>query len=227
MGAVTSGHHDKALKHIQVLYAFADRDLESLIIPHGIMPVHVSKLLPLLGWYTGMLKLFQLEFTKVQLTVVSNSSELHKAHVLHHVTRKHQIEADRVIGGIGSAAAVTMQRNALLSTALYVCLACAAPVLGARCQRREARENVHTTQHSFTDTAAAIPISVTLAGVVRSVISESETISAGSMLVASHGQMATDSAPRRSERVTQPPARLLNASAVYVAPGIWRANARQ
>ena len=111
-----------------------------------------------------------LEFTKAQLAVVSNLSELHKAHVLHHwrlvgisiiiqevkhadantvanchlcnhpfrnlyeitesgdeekmlfstVTRKHQIEADRIIGGIGNAAAVTMLQDALLSTALYV-----------------------------------------------------------------------------------------------------------
>jgi len=38
------------------------------------------------------------------------------------------------------------------------------------------------------------------------------------MLVASHGQMASGSAPRRSERVTQPPARLLDASEAYVAP---------
>jgi len=111
-----------------------------------------------------------------------------------------------------------MLRDALLSTALYVCLACVAPVLGALYQRREARKNVHTTQHKFTDTAAAIPISVTLIGVVRAVVSESEPICAGSMLVASHGQMATDSAPQRSERVTQPPARLLNAPEVYVAP---------
>ena len=86
VGAVTSGHHETALKHMQILHAFAsaDRDLQGLIIPHGIMPVHVSKLLPLLGWYTGMLKSFQLEFTKAQFTVISNLSELHKAHVLHH-----------------------------------------------------------------------------------------------------------------------------------------------
>jgi len=31
-----------------------------------------------------MLKLFHLEFTEVQLTLVSNLFELHKAHVLHH-----------------------------------------------------------------------------------------------------------------------------------------------
>jgi len=48
------------------------------------MPLHVSELLPLLGWYTGMLKSFYLEFTKALLTVVSNLSELHKAHVLYH-----------------------------------------------------------------------------------------------------------------------------------------------
>jgi len=134
------------------------------------------------------------------------------------VTRKHQIEADRVIGGIGFAAAVTMLRDALLSIALYVCLVCAAPVLGALHQRREARENVHTTKHTATDTAAAIPMSVALAGVLRAVIPESETMSACSMLVASHGQMATDSAPRRSERVTQPSASLLDASELYEAP---------
>jgi len=262
VGAVTSGHHDKALKHIQVLYAFADRDLENLIIPHGIMPVHVSKLLPLLGWYTGMLKLFQLEFTKVQLTVVSNLSELHKAHVLHHwrlvgipmisqevkhtdastmanyhlcnhhfrnlyeikesgddettlfaaVTRKHQIEADRVIGGIGSASAVTMLRDALLSTALYVCLACAAPVLGARYQRREAQEIAHKTNPSDTDATAATPMTA-LDGVGRIEVPESEAIPADSMLV----EMATDSAPQRSECVTQQPARLLHAVEEYVA----------
>jgi len=74
------------------------------------------------------------------------------------VTRKHQIEADRVIGGIGSAAAVTRLRDTLLSTALYVCLACAAPVLGAHYQRRDAWEHVHTTQHTATDTAAAIAV---------------------------------------------------------------------
>ena len=200
--------------------------------------------------------------------MVSNLSELHNSHVLHHwrlvgipmishevkcvgastvanchvcnhpfrnlyeitesgdeekalfaaVTRKHQIEADRVIGGIGSAAAVTMLRDALLSTALYVCLACAAPVLGALYQRRGVREGVNTTKPQDTDTTAEIPMSVALAGVVRAVVPESETISAGSMLVASYGQMATDSAPRRSQRVTPPPTRRLNASQAYVAP---------
>ena len=55
------------------------------------------------------------------------------------VTRKHQIEADRVIRGIRSVAAVTMLQDALLSTALYVCLACATPILGAVLPRREAK----------------------------------------------------------------------------------------
>jgi len=211
-----------------------------------------------------MLKSFLLEFTKVQLTVASNLSELHKAHVLHHwhlvgilmisqevkcvgaitvanchlcnhpfrnlyeimksgdeekalfaaVTRKHQIEADGVIGGIGSGAAVTMLRDALLSTALYVCLACAARVLGARYQCREAWESVYTTR----PTTAAIPIPVALAGVITGVTPEREPIFAGSMLVTSHGPMATDSAPRRSERVTQQPDRLLYVVELYVAP---------
>ena len=37
-------------------------------------------------------------------------------------------------------------------------------------------------------------------------------------MIISHGQMATDSAPRCSERVTQQPTRLLDAVKVYVAP---------
>ena len=41
--AVENGHQKTALEHIQVLHAFADRDLQSLIIPHGIMPLYVSK----------------------------------------------------------------------------------------------------------------------------------------------------------------------------------------
>ena len=133
------------------------------------------------------------------------------------VTRKHQIEADRVIGGIGSTAAVTMLRDALLSTSLYVCLACAARVLGARYQRRKAQENVYATNPTDTDAAAAILMTVALAGSTTVVSPESEPIITGSMMVASHGQMATDSAPRRSERVTQQPARLLDDVEVYVA----------
>ena len=84
VGAVKSGHQETVLKHIWTLHAFADRDLQGLNILHGIMPLHVSNLLLILGWYTGMFKSFHLEFTKTQLTVVSNLSELHKAHVLLH-----------------------------------------------------------------------------------------------------------------------------------------------
>jgi len=134
------------------------------------------------------------------------------------VTRKHQIEADRVIGGIGTAAAVTMLRDTLLSTSLYVCLACAAPVLGARYQRREAWEIVQTTTSTDSDATVPITVTVALAGVGRVVVPESEAILAGSMSVASSGHMAIDSAPRRSERVTQQPAKLLDAMEVYVVP---------
>ena len=105
-----------------------------------------------------------------------------------------------------------MLQDALLSTALYVCLGCAARVLGARYQRREARENVHITQSTDTDTTVAIPIPVALAGVVTVVVPQSEAIFPVSTLVASHGQMATDYAPRRSERVTRQPAKLLDAT---------------
>jgi len=81
------------------------------------------------------------------------------------------------------------------------------------------------------DVNAAISVMVALAGVARVVVLESEAISAGSMSVKSCGQMATDSGPRRSERVTQQPARLLDALEVYVAQphpsGMWRANAKQ
>ena len=38
----------------------------------------------LLGWYAGILKSFRLRFTKDQLAVVFNLSELHNAQVLHH-----------------------------------------------------------------------------------------------------------------------------------------------
>ena len=133
-------------------------------------------------------------------------------------TRKHQIEADRVIGGIGCAAAVTMLRDALLSTALYVCLACAALVLGARYQRRETRENIQTTTSTHADATAATPVTVPLAGVPRVVIPESEASVAGSMSVAPNGHMATASAPRRSECATQQPARLQDGFEVFVAP---------
>ena len=92
------------------------------------------------------------------------------------------------------------------------------PSLGRHYQRREAQKNVPKTKPTATDATAVIPMTVALARVVRVVVPESETIPAGSMLVASHGHMATDSAPRRSERVTQQPARLLHAVEVYVAP---------
>jgi len=83
-GAVSSEHKEAALKHIQGLHDFADRDLQGLIIPHGIIPIHVSKLLLLFGWYAGMLKSFRFQFTKDQLAVGFNLSDLHKAQVLHH-----------------------------------------------------------------------------------------------------------------------------------------------
>ena len=70
-GAVANEHQLPALQHIQVPHDFADRDLQGLIIPHGIMPVHVSKLLPLLGWYASMLISFRLQFTKDQLNYAS------------------------------------------------------------------------------------------------------------------------------------------------------------
>jgi len=134
------------------------------------------------------------------------------------VTRKHQIKTDRVIGGIGSRAAVTMLQDALLSTALYVCLGCAARVLGARYQRREGRENKHTAQPTDTDMTVAILIPVAPAKEVRVLVPESEAIFADSMLNASHGQMATDSAPQRSERVTRQPDKLLDALDPHAAP---------
>ena len=95
---------------------------------------------------------------------------------------------------------------------------CDCPVLGARCQRREAQEIVLTTTSTDGDTTAAIPVTVALAGVGRVVAPESEAILEGSMSVVSYGQMETDSAPRRSERVTQQPAKLLHAVDIYVAP---------
>ena len=179
-------------------------------IQYGIIPIHVSKLLVLFGWYTGMFKSFRLQFIEDQLAVDFNLSELHKAHVLHHwrhvgipmidqqvkyahegtvvnchlcnhpfrnlyemretgdeekalfaaATRKHQTEADCVIGGIGSAAAVTKLQDALLSAALYVCFACAAPILSAHYQRREAQKMVQITTCSDTNATALLSMVV-------------------------------------------------------------------
>ena len=39
-GAIKSGYNEKALKLIQVFHALADKDLQGLIIPLGIMPVY-------------------------------------------------------------------------------------------------------------------------------------------------------------------------------------------
>jgi len=148
------------------------------------------------------------------------------------VTRKHQIEADRVIGGIGRAAAVTMLRDALLSTALYVCQACVARVLGARYQRREDRENVNRTKLSDADTTAAILIPVALARVITGIVPERKSIVTGSMLVASHGQMATDSAPpdEANARHNNPPDFYVLWNYMWLQShpsGMSRANARQ
>ena len=63
------------------------------------------------------------------------------------MTRKHQIETDCVVGGIGTAAAVTMLWDAILSTSVHVCLACTVPVLGAHYQGggpgNRADNNIH------------------------------------------------------------------------------------
>ena len=90
--------------------------------------------------------------------------------------------------------------------------------MGARYQRREAREHVHTTHHTDTDMTVGILIPVAPAREVRVVVPESEAIFAGNTLNASNSQAATDSAPRRSERVTRQPVKLLNAPDAYAAP---------
>ena len=64
----------------------------------------------------------------------------------------------------------------------------------------------------------AIQIPVAPAGKVRVVVPESGAIFAGSTLNATHGQMTTDSSPRRSERVTRQPAKLIDAPDAYTAP---------
>jgi len=71
-GTFTREHQGASLKHIQALRDFADRDLQDLIIPHGIMPifwflVNVSKLLLLLGWYDGSSNLFAFNLQKTNL----------------------------------------------------------------------------------------------------------------------------------------------------------------
>ena len=50
---------------------------------------------------------------------------------------KYQLEADRVIGGVGAKRAVDLFRDTLRNSGVCVCMACAVPVLGARLRRRE------------------------------------------------------------------------------------------
>ena len=120
------------------------------------------------------------------------------------VTRKHQTKAGRVIGGVGTAAAVTMLRDALLSTALYVCLGCAALVLGAHYQHREAQE-MCADNNCDAHTTAALPVTVGRAAVGTVVTPESEAILEVSMSAVSHGQMETGSTSRHRVRVTRQP----------------------
>jgi len=67
-------------------------------------------------------------------------------------------------------------------------------------------------------TRLQLPVTVALAGVGRVVIPESEATVEDRMSVPSRGQMETDNTPRRSECVTQQPAKLLDAVDAYVAP---------
>jgi len=130
-------------------------------------------------------------------------------------TRKHQTKADRVIEGIGT---VIKLWDALLSTALYVCFVCAAPVLGARYQRREAQKMVQTRTSNNANATAVLPMAVVLAGVGRVKIPESETLLQNARSTASSGQIASDGTCRRSARVTRQSATLLDAVNACVAP---------
>jgi len=74
-------------------------------------------------------------------------------------------------------------RDALLSTALYVCLGCAVPVLGARHQRREAQEIAESLKAHDAHTTATrqtLTLTVGLGGVGRA-----DTAATGSILDAS------------------------------------------
>jgi len=133
-------------------------------------------------------------------------------------TRKHQTEADRVIGGIRTAAAVTKLRDALLSTALYVCFACAAPVLSARYQRREAQKMVQITTSNDANATAVLSMVVPFAGVGRVESPERETMLQGARSAASSRQIASDGAFLRSTRLTRLPSTLLDVVDAYVAP---------
>jgi len=84
-----------------------------------------------------------------------------------------------------------------------VCLACAAPVLGARYSRREAQEIVQITTSNDAHATAALPVTVALAGVGRVVTPQSEAMLEDSSSAVSCGQMETDSMSGRSERVTE------------------------
>ena len=75
---------------------------------------------------------------------------------------KYQIEADCVIGGVGTKRAVALLCDTLFNSGICVCMTFAVPVLGARLRRREARAVTHISGESQGDDAlptntAAIP----------------------------------------------------------------------
>jgi len=82
-------------------------------------------------------------------------------------TRKHQTKADRVIGGVGAVETLTRLRDASLSKALSVCLQCAAPILGARYQCREAQEIVLITTANDAHYTSGLPVIVAIVRVGR------------------------------------------------------------
>jgi len=125
-------------------------------------------------------------------------------------TRKHQTEADGVIGGIATEAVVTKLRDALLFAALYVCFACAAPVLSARYQRREAQKMVQITTCIDANATALLSMVVPFAGVGRVETPERETMLQGARSAASGRQIASDGACRHRTNVTKRPATLLD-----------------
>jgi len=117
-----------------------------------------------------------------------------------------------------SRRAVTKLRDALLSTALYVCFACAVPVLSARYQRKEAQKIVQITTSNDANATAVLSMVVPFAGVGRVESPERETMLQGARSAAASRQIAPDSACRRSPRLTTRPATLLDAVDAYVAP---------
>ena len=115
-------------------------------------------------------------------------------------------------------AVVTMLWDTPRSTALYVCLGCAALVLGACYKGREAQELAQSSTANAPQTTGSLTVTVGLPGMGSAVTPKNESTMDVNISAVSRGQVGTDSTFRRSGRMIRQPAKLLDGVDVWVAP---------